>query len=160
VLASGDNEQNGVNPLVEGVRAPITGLYRLSVTGFNANSFGSYQIIWRRTNTAPTATPRIASYPLLTADDTIPNQTYLNYPFQGGQGQRVRIQVIAISPELDPVAELVAPDGSLIAQGDDSENSLNPEFEALLPIAGTYMLRVSGYNGSSGVVQVLVEGLQ
>jgi hypothetical protein len=160
VLASGDNEENNVNPVVEGVRAPVTGLYRLQVTGAHANSFGSYRLIWQRTNTAPTATPRVASYPLLTADDTLPPQTYLNYPFQGSAGQRVRIQVIAISPELDPVAELIAPDGSVIAQGDDGENSLNPEFEASLPVAGTYTLRVNGYNGTSGVVEVHVEGLQ
>lgn len=160
VLASGDNEQNGVNPAVEGVRAPVAGLYQLRVTGVSANSFGSYQILWQRTITAPTATPRTASYPLLTADDTLPEQSYLRYPFQGRQDQRIRIQVIAISPGLDPVADLVAPDGAVIAQGDDGEDSLNPEFEAILPAAGTYMLRISGYNGSGGVVEVLVEGLE
>jgi hypothetical protein len=89
----------------------------------------------------------------------VPAQTYLSYPFQGFAGQHVGIQVIAISPELDPVAVLQAPDGTIIAQGDDSEDSLNPIFEAVLPVTGTYVLRVNGYNATSGTVEVLVEGL-
>lgn len=158
-LARGDDEQDDINPVIQGIRAPLTGLYRLRVTGVNAGSFGPYQLLWQRTNPAPTATARTASYPILTADDIVPAQTYLDYPFQGFAGQRVGIQVIAISPELDPVAALIAPDGTIIAQGDDSDNSLNPLFEAVLPVTGTYTLRVNGYNATSGTVEVLVEGL-
>jgi hypothetical protein len=159
VLAQGDDERDNINPAIETIRAPVTGLYQLRVTGVNAGSFGPYQLLWQRAIPAPTATPRTAAYPILTADDTVPAQTYLSYPFQGFAGQRVGIQVIAVSPELDPVAALLAPDGTIIAQGDDSEDSLNPQFETVLPVTGTYTLRVNGYNATSGVVEVLVEGL-
>jgi hypothetical protein len=158
-LARGDDEQDNINPVLQSIRAPLTGLYRLRVTGVNAGTFGPYQLFWQRTIPAATATPRTASYPILTADDIVPAQTYLDYPFQGFAGQRVGIQVIAVSPDLDPVAALIAPDGTVIAQGDDSENSLNPIFEAVLPVTGTYILRVNGYNATSGTVEVLVEGL-
>ena len=159
ILARGDDERDNINPVIQDVRAPVTGLYHLRVTGVNAGTFGPYQLFWQRTQPAPTATARTASYPILTADDIVPSQTYLDYPFQGFAGQRVAIQVIAISPELDPVAALIAPDGAVIAQGDDSENSLNPIFEAVLPVTGTYLLRINGYNGTTGAVEVLVEGL-
>jgi hypothetical protein len=160
VLAAGSSAEGVILPEFAEIRAPVTGLYTLRVTGVNANSFGPYQIVWERTTTAPTATPRTASYPILTADDEITSQNYLTYPFQGMSGQHVRIQVIATSPELDPVAALLAPDGTILAEGDDSSGSLNPEFEVTLPSTGTYMLRVNGYNATSGTVEVLVEGLE
>ena len=160
VLSGGTSEEGIIIPELADVHAPITGLYTLRVTGISASSFGSYRITWERTTTAPTATPRIASYPILTADDAITAQNYLTYPFQGLSGQRVLIQVTALSPELDPVAALLAPDGTILAEGDDSDGSLNPAFEVTLPVTGTYLLRVNGYNASSGSVEVLVEGLE
>lgn len=160
VLASDDNGADNLNPRIEGLRVPVTGLYAIRVSGANAGSYGPYQLVWQRTTAAPTATPLMAAYRILTADDLLPAQSYLSYPFQGMAGQHVRIRITALSADLDPVAALIAPDGTVVAEGDDSGGSLNPDFEAALPATGTYLVRVNAYNGAGGTVTVVVEGLQ
>ncbi len=45
----------------------------------------------------------------------------------------------------DPVAALIGPDGSVIAEADDADDTLNPHFEMVLPVDGTYNVRVNGY---------------
>ncbi len=96
---------------------------------------------------------------ILSADDPLPPQTYLDYPFQGRAGKRVHVRVQALDAGLDPVAVLLDAAGSTIAQGDDSPDSLNPDFEALLPSDGTYRLRVNAYGEGGGTVRVAVEML-
>ncbi|HYO88987.1 MAG TPA: hypothetical protein VER79_10080, partial [Candidatus Limnocylindrales bacterium] len=57
----------------------------------------------------------------------------------------------------DPIAALFGPDGSTLAQADDSPGSLSPDLEITLPASGPFTWRVNGYNGAAGEVQVLVE---
>jgi hypothetical protein len=81
---------------------------------------------------------------------------YRFYSFQGRLGQRVRVQVRAFPGSgLDAVAVLIDPQGREIAQGDDSPNSLDVDFVALLPADGSYQVRVNGYL-SAGLYEVRV----
>jgi hypothetical protein len=65
--------------------------------------------------------------------------------------------VEAFGGAFDPVAALLAPDGTVIAEGDDSAASLNPDFTLVMPATGTYTLRVNGYGVSGGAVAISVE---
>jgi hypothetical protein len=144
------------------VTAPVSGTYRLRVSGYNLNNrgAGAYEVVWLRTRLAPTATPILATWLMLAADDLLlPNQ-YAEYVFQGFAGQRVQVDVTAISPELDPVAEIFGPDGNSVIFVDDGDFSRNPSFVVQLPSSGPFTLRINGYNGSSGAVEVSVRGLE
>jgi hypothetical protein len=157
VLAVDDNGGGGTSALIQSFRAPETGTYLLRVTSANAASVGDYQLIWRFVNVAPTNTPMPNTYRILTVVDTAPENEYLFYPFQGQAGDQVNIEVRAgEGTGLDPVAVLIAPDGTEIAQGDDSLNDLNPRFSAELPIDGTYNVRVNGYL-SSGAFRLIID---
>ncbi|MBC7871477.1 MAG: pre-peptidase C-terminal domain-containing protein, partial [Chitinophagaceae bacterium] len=70
----------------------------------------------------------------------------------------VRIRVLATDgTTFDPVAALLDPAGTVIAEADDSEG-LNPVMTLELPADGTYSVRVNGYL-TSGAYTVLVEEL-
>ncbi len=133
--------------------AKQTGTYTVTTTG---SPPATYKLLWRLIAAAPTPAPAVL---ILSADDPLPPQTYLEYPFQGRAGVRVHIRVQALDADLDPVAALLDAAGTTIAEGDDSPDSLNPDFEALLPADGTYHLRVNAYGDSSGTVRVAVEML-
>lgn len=149
----------GRETVIESALAPVSGLYRLHVAALGAASSGPYTLVWRIINLAPTATPEPAAAPLLTFDDQVEPGAYRFFPFQGRVGQEIRVRVRA-SPGsgLDPVAALIGPDGTVIAEGDDLGEDLNPQFTVRLPQDGTYQVRVSGYL-SGGRFEVWVEAL-
>jgi hypothetical protein len=157
LAAMDDNGGGGRSALISSAHAPVSGLYRLRVTPVNAASFGPYTLVWRYVNVAPTPTLPPATIPILDYDDFVPENTYLFYPFQGRAGQQVLVRVFAQpGSSLDPVAAVLGPDGTIIAEQDDREGNLNPRFYVTLPEDGTYTVRVNGYL-SSGPFQLLVD---
>jgi hypothetical protein len=71
----------------------------------------------------------------------------------------VRVRVLAEEgSDFDPAAALIAPDGEVLIEVDDTEGDLNPRFNFELPADGTYNVRVNGYI-SGGPFEVLVEEL-
>lgn len=146
LIAIDDNSGTNSNALVAQVQIPETGLYHFRVRAAQTATSGGYHLVWRYINLAPTATPLPGRVLLMSVDDRVPDNMYLFYPFQGTAGQQVEISVIGeVGTGFDPVAALIGPDGAIIAEGDDSENSLNPYFIARLPVDGTYTVRVNGY---------------
>lgn len=145
--------------VIASARIPLAGRYRLEVSATGAATTGAYTLAWHYINLSPSPTPIPGIIPILTYQDTIPDQAYQFYPFYAQAGTQIQIQVIALSgTAFDPVAALLAPDGSIIAQGDDSQGDLNPRFTATLPADGSYSVRVNGYL-SSGAFLLLVEAL-
>jgi hypothetical protein len=154
LVATDDNSGGGFNPLINSATAPVSGLYRLRVTPVNAATSGPYTLVWRYVNIAPTPTLPAATVLILNFDDFAPENEYLFYPFQGFAGQQVLVRVAALpGSSLDPVAAVLGPDGSVIAEQDDREGNLNPRFYVELPEDGTYTVRVNGYL-SSGPFQL------
>jgi hypothetical protein len=131
-------------------RATLNGVYELRVSGAGARSYGFYTFSWSLLRSAGR---------ILTFNDVIPQQAYVDYPFWVAAGGSVYVQVIALDSALDPVAVVLDSEGNTIAAGDDSDNSLNPHFEATLPAGGTYTLRVDGYGDSTGAALVTVDSL-
>lgn len=146
VLAVDDNGGGGSNALLNSLRIPATGVYHLRVRAAGAATTGAYTLVWRYVNRAPTATPIPAVALVMTVDDVVGGGLYGFYPFQGRAGTQVRVRVIGQPGSgFDPVAALVAPDGSVIAEADDTEGDLNARFIVALPEDGTYQVRVNGY---------------
>jgi hypothetical protein len=146
---------------MNGASAPISGEYQLIVSASGGATAGPYRLVWRYVNIAPTPTydaPRIL---LFSVEDSVLPGEYQFYPFQGSAGQKVRIRVTGTggaTTGFDPVAALIGPSGELIAEGDDSQGSLNPHFSADLSAEGTYQVRVNGYL-SGGPFELIVERL-
>lgn len=145
VLAKDDNSGDNNAALLRYVAIQTSGIYLIKVHDAAGVNQGVYTLLWRYVRAAPTATPVPASVTIAAISDTVAENDYRFYTFQAQQGQRIRIQVRAANSTLDPVAVLIAPDGTVIAEGDDSGTTLNPDFTALLPDDGTYTVRVNGY---------------
>lgn len=77
-----------------------------------------------------------------------PNSFAARYVFNGVQGQQIAIA--ATSRDLDPYLYLVAPDGSVLQENDDSGNSTNSRIPVntgffTLPVSGLYTIEVSTF---------------
>lgn len=150
--------RSGRDALIAAARAPVTGLYTLRVTAANTAT-GAYTLVWRYVNLAPTPTPLPALLPVMLINDGVPLNTYRFYPFQGQAGQTIRLRAEAASGRsIDPVAALIAPDGTIIAEADDTNDSSTAEIIITLPVDGTYTARVNGYL-SAGVFTLTVDVL-
>ncbi len=143
---------------VANITAPAT--YLLRVYDAQGTGFGAYTLIWRFVNAAPTPTPIPDSLTILAVNDAVPPEQYHFYVFQGRAGQNVLIEVLAADDSpLDPVAALLDPEGEILAEGDDSNGTLDARFRATLPEDGTYTVRINGYL-SSGAFDLFVRLLE
>ncbi|MEO1440526.1 MAG: PPC domain-containing protein [Chloroflexota bacterium] len=134
-------------------RAPVDGIYTLRVRGEIPTQTGAYTLIWRYIEAAPTATPPLLVSDLFVVDDVLPASEFLYYPFQGTAGERVLIEVTAVTGSgLDAVVSLLNEDGEPFAEDDDSGGNLNPRLIAQLPADGVYQVRVGGYLSGGGFV--------
>lgn len=156
LIAIDDNSGGGFSPYLQRVTIPDTGMYLLRVYATRGATTGSYTLIWRYVNVAPTPTPVLVVSPVLTLDDNVQNLAYQFYPFQGHEGQRVRIGVIGLDEGFDPVVALVGREGEVLIEIDDTDGDLNPIFTYVLPSSGTYNVRVNGYL-QGGAFQLFVE---
>lgn len=158
VIATDDNSGADGGALATNIRVGATGWHQLYIYPAQPDSAGMYNAVWRIITAAPTPTSSAPTGYIQLVTDTLSDSTYRFYPFQGIEGQRVRIRVQAEpGSTFDAVAVLLDPDGSIIAQGDDSEGSLDADFQITLPASTTYTLRVNGYAGSMGAFRSSVE---
>ncbi len=159
LVAMDDNGGGNRDAQIASALAPVGGRYHLRVTSVNASGRGSYTLVWRIISRPPTPTPAPGTVLMLSYDDSVPANTYQYYSFYGQADTQVEVRVMAQpgSP-LDAVAALLAPDGSVVGQGDDEDNHINPRFTATLPSNGTYKVRVNGYL-TSGAFMLTVNQL-
>lgn len=173
ILATDDNSGGNRAALIQQVEIPRDGTYLIRVMaaanarpddggiiqpGMEQALTGDYGLIWRYVNFAATATPPPSTFPVLTRRDTVPDSEYAFYPFYGRMGQRIQVYVEATDETFDPVAALIAPDGAVLAEVDDSDGTLNPRFIFTLPMDGTYNVRVNGYI-EGGAFRLMVDEL-
>jgi hypothetical protein len=137
---------------------PAAGRYRIALAASDGLTPSPYQLAWRLTGRAPTATPMPDYYTLMRYDGQVADRTYGFFPFYGRAGQQVRVRVLATDGVMDPVAVLLDPAGEEIAGADDSDGTLNPAFDAVLPVDGSYNVRVNGYE-RGGAFTIIVEAL-
>ncbi len=159
LVAMDDNGGGNRDAQIASALAPIAGRYHLRVSSVNASGQGAYTLVWRIISRPPTATPVPGTVLLLSYDDSVPANTYQYYSFYAQAGTQVEVHVMAQpGSSLDAVAALLAPDGSVLAQGDDEDNNINPRFYVPLPVDGTYRVRVNGYL-TSGAFTLTVNAL-
>jgi len=75
----------------------------------------------------------------------------VTWRFSGAAGDVVTVDAVAAAQGLDLFAELVGPDGVLLAGDDDSGEGTNPRIASVaLPASGEYTVRVSSVAGTGG----------
>ena len=87
-----------------------------------------------------------------TLDDSQPIEVW---QFEGNTGQIVSLIAMTVSGDLDPVLQVIGPDGQVIAENDDLDSLVRDAgLEALtLPADGTYTVRVARYQGAAGTTR-------
>lgn len=111
------------------------GIYQVVVRG---NEAGTYEVIVRLRET-----PELSMNDS-TQDYFYPDVAELDYTFSANAGQIVTLR--ATSEYIDPTMTLIAPDGDIIAEDDDSGGNLQPRLsEFVLPQTGQYRLIVRRY---------------
>lgn len=159
LVSSDDNSGGDRSALVASAAIPASGHYFLRVRDATSTQVGGYALVWRYINRAATATPPPAYIPIMSIDDAVNENDYQFYVFQGKEGQQVRVSVNGKpGSSFDPVAAILSPDGTVLAEGDDSGGTLNPLIILTLPEDGTYSVRVNGYL-SGGEFDVYVDEL-
>ncbi|HML22038.1 MAG TPA: PPC domain-containing protein [Aggregatilinea sp.] len=96
---------------------------------------------------APEAAPSIAYGEAL--NETLEDTTPVEWQFTGSAGDVVTVSAVAGDEvNMDMFVEIVGPDGTIVAEDDDSGEGLNALIENFeLPAAGTYAIRVSSVSG-------------
>jgi hypothetical protein len=156
VLYQDDNGGSNRAALVRYAQIEADGIYWLRVSDATAAQVGGYTLRWRLVDTMPTETAVPLASTIMSISDGVPQGEYGFYSFYGREGQQVQVRVISQNEAtFDPVAVLLDPQGVEIAEGDDSQDSLNPLLFATLPQDGTYTVRVNGYL-SGGDFELLV----
>jgi len=159
LVATDDNTGGSRDAQIVSARAPVGGRYHISVSSANATGEGTYTLVWRIISRPPTPTPLPGMVLLLAYDDSVSANAYGYYSFYAQAGTPVEVLVKAVpGSSLDAVAALLAPDGSVIAEGDDEDANINPRFTATIPADGTYRVRVNGYL-TSGAFTLTVNAL-
>lgn len=146
VLYQDDNGGSNRAALLRFAQINADGTYWLRVYDATSAQIGGYTLRWRivESQATPTAVPMAST--IMSIRDSVPQGEYGFYSFYGRTGQQVQIRVTATNAAtFDPVAVLLDPNGQEIAEGDDSDSSMNPLFFATLPADGTYTVRVNGY---------------
>jgi hypothetical protein len=153
------NSGGAQRPVINGVTIPRNGRYTIQVRPATPQNLGNYTLTWRYVSVAPTATPPVGTVSLVALEDTISDGEYKFYPFQAQMGQNLRITVAgAPNMNFDPVVSILDPAAAVIAEGDDSQNSLNAIVYLRIPADGTYAVRVNGYL-QGGDFSLLVDNL-
>jgi hypothetical protein len=157
VLYRDDNSAGGNDALIRSAQINTSGQYFLRVETARGDQIGDYVLVWRYINLAPSPTPIPEQIALMRLRGTVLETQYVFYRFYGTRGQSVNIQVSPTAGSaLDGIAVLLDANGNPIAQGDDDNGTLNPNFGAILPADGTYTIRVNGYlSGGSFDLDVL-----
>ena len=80
------------------------------------------------------------------------------WTFAGQADQVISLLVVTIAGDLDPVLEVIGPDGATLAENDDLDSLVTDAgLEALtLPVEGAYTVRVSRYENTSGQYELVV----
>jgi hypothetical protein len=163
VVADNDDGADGVNSRIE--RAlPSTGTYTIWATTRITGETGPYTLSLEEIDFGERADLRTISYGekrdgyVDPSDGRDPVRDDLAEPveFEGEEGEATSITMR--SDDLDSYLILVSPDGSILAEDDDSADGVNSRIELTLPSTGTYTIwAVSRGRDSTGPYTLRLE---
>lgn len=144
-LAFDDDSGGDYNPLLR-YTLPADGNYALLIRPYSAGNTGAYSV---------TTTLEEPSIPAASAPSTLTSGSYSDF-IDSDAGDRFSFSAsagtfiyVAVTSDLDTVAEIYGSSGDQLAYNDDSNNTYNPYIAYELPYTGSYVLVIRPY--SSGV---------
>lgn len=141
-----------------------SGRYEVVVTGYEAGTadYGEGDITLTIERVA-TGAPLGRGEEQVFLDELQANST-AQQTFEALAGDFVTITVRSLDDNLDPLVDLLSPDGVILANNDDhgSRSATLAQFDAriynfLIPEDGTYTAEVSGYRDSAGSFAITIE---
>ena len=168
VVARNDDFGGTLNSTIEAVTLEQAGTYTITMTRFleeSGASTGEFTLTLTLiegsdVDTTPSDTDNVdtGDSPILAADETvtgtITNEDFeQRFSFNADAGDVVTIELRADNSELDPLLQVLTPDGTVLAENDDEDFiSTDSLIEALeLPADGTYTVVATRFNGESGL---------
>jgi hypothetical protein len=162
VLAENDDHENRDASLdlfdarIENFALPADGTYTIEVDEFFGDA-GDFELIISFGSSVSQDDAGVSREPIV-IEGTVPANSTFEQPFEADAGAVVTITVRAVpDAELDPIVQLVAPDGDVIAENDDheSDDETLSRYDAQIPSlsipeTGTYIIVVSGFAASAG----------
>ena len=154
-VATDDDSGSGLNASIVG-ELPVGGTYTIVASTFDGGN-GSYTL-GVVAGVPPCATTPIAIGPaviagVLNAEDCLAPHRLQSpadvYTFSGTSGQRVDIALVG-GTLTDPYLILVGPDGSVVAENDDSGGTLDAALVTILAATGTYTIEATAFGGETG----------
>lgn len=179
-LAFDDDGGENKNALIQGLRAPVSGRYRVHVAAYDHGSRGTYRLIWRAETRSPTPTPIIPTRtptlnnPAATASpDTTQTETPIPFVANNRGSEQLRVsagdfaarrfrltrgQQLNLYVEgywgFDGVLELYTPTGVLLDRIDDvgtgQSYDINPRLTLFADSTGDYLVQVYSYDTLGG----------
>lgn len=152
----------GRDSLIAGFELPADGTYTIIATRFQeelGTLVGDFSLTLTSGEViiAPTPSDLTTSDGSLKYGDTVSGTIddsagVINYTFEGSTGDVITITMKVDTGSLDPVLQLLAPDGSVAAENDDAtSDTRNSTIEAFtLPESGTYTIVASRFQGELG----------
>jgi len=153
-VADNDDTQ-GLNATLSYV-APVPGNYTVRAASAGGNSEGEYTLEFaldpEMDRLAPPTLTSIGSG----GNGQTPPGGAQAWRFEGAAGRSVGIYVEGQSGGFDPKLTLYGPDGSQLAEVDDTNGLLNPLLNIELPDDGYYTIVVGSYTGAGGAYGLTV----
>lgn len=140
LVAENDDGGEGLNSLVVLLVAE-TGRHRAEVGSFNDRAGGKYRLSVDLDRVPGEGRELLAADGVVDPGDA----EAARFAFQGAEGATVTIAVNADSTDLDPVVELLGPDGTPVGRDDDGGEGYNSLLTATLGAGGTYVAVVTGF---------------
>ena len=149
-----DDSGGGLDAMLD-ITAPFGGRYLIGAST-NTQQLGPYTLIVedgaviRRADATPIEVGQPAEGSLDRDDDVrVGSGSYRDrYALLGHEGQQLEIRMS--SYEIDSYLVLVAPDGVVLAQDDDSGGGLNSQVQVNLPDDGVYTIYATSYRPATG----------
>ncbi len=159
-----NDDLRGSDAGFENLALPQPGAYRVQLNTFSAGATGGVELVLVVGNAPlPPPTPAVNGNFGFDTTVTLDGTTPAALTFDGESGQRVTITAQAVNPaDLDLYIKLFAPDGSEIANDDDSGGTLGLSstdsaiVSFSLPSNGQYRIEVQAWFSGSGDVRVIL----
>jgi hypothetical protein len=155
-VAFSDDDGDGDNALLEGVRLPLNGVYYIIASRFGhvqGSTTGSYQLTLTRLGAAIEA-GSVIQYGDRVIGEITNEEPQAIYAFFGSRGEVVNLRMMRTSGDLDAFLDLANASGQILLSGDD-DPSANGTLDAgilnfTLPESGYYLIVATRYGRQSG----------
>jgi hypothetical protein len=150
VIARNDDSDYGLNARIQGIVLPADGEYTIVATSYDANQTFDYTLRLQNENRESADLRSIERNSTATGaidkdDPRDPERRGFHEPvtFDGSAGERVSIDMGSRTG--DTYLQLLAPDGTVIAENDDNDRGLNSSIETTLPEDGEYTIVATSF---------------